>query len=169
MAIKTYAGKTPVVPESAFVSQTALVMGAVEIGARSGVWPGAVIRGDFATIRIGTGTIIEDNVVVHTGSDMNIGDNVIVGHGAVVHCRSIGNNSLIANNVTLLDDAEIGAFCVIGAGAVVTPGTSIPDRSLVFGAPGRVAGEVTERQLKRLERGNASYLAMFEQYRKDGI
>jgi len=167
--IKTYDGKTPVVPDSAFVSQTALVMGSVILGEKSGVWPGAVIRGDFATIRIGNGAIIEDNVVVHTGSDMSIGDNVIVGHGAVIHCRSVGRNSLVANNVTLLDDAEIGEFCVIGAGAVVSPGMKVPDRSLVFGVPGKIAGEVKAHQLKRLERGNESYLAMFEQYRKDGI
>jgi len=167
--IKTYNGMTPVVPASAYVSETALVMGSVVIGERSGIWPGAVVRGDFAAIRIGNGTIIEDNVVVHTGEDMTIGDNVIVGHGAVVHCRSVGCNSLIANNVTLLDNAEIGEFCVIGAGAVVSPGTRIPDRSLVFGVPGRVAGQVQDKQMKRLARGNEAYLAMFEQYRKDGI
>ena len=167
--IKTFKDQTPVVPDSAYVSEMALVMGSVVLGEQSGVWPGAVIRGDFATIRIGNGTIIEDNVVVHTGSDMTIGENVIVGHGAVIHCRSIGNNSLIANNVTLLDDAEIGSFCVIGAGAVVSPGTVVPDRSLVYGVPGKVVGEVKAHQLKRLERGNASYLAMFEQYKKDGI
>lgn len=167
--IKTYNGTTPSIADSAFVSRTALVMGAVVIGVHSGVWPGAVIRGDFATITIGTGTIIEDNVVVHAGRDLHIGDNVIVGHGAVVHCASIGNNSLIANNATVLDDAEIGAFCIIGAGAVVSPGMKVPDRSLVFGVPGKVAGEVKDHQMKRLERGNASYLAMFDQYRKDGI
>jgi carbonic anhydrase/acetyltransferase-like protein (isoleucine patch superfamily) len=167
--IKTFRDQAPVVPDSAYVSETALVMGSVILGEQSGVWPGAVIRGDFATIRVGNGTIIEDNVVVHTGSDMTIGENVIVGHGAVIHCRSIGDNSLIANNVTLLDDAEIGSFCVIGAGAVVSPGTIVPDRSLVFGVPGKVVGEVKAHQLERLERGNVSYLAMFEQYKKDGI
>ncbi|MEM7020684.1 MAG: gamma carbonic anhydrase family protein [Pseudomonadota bacterium] len=167
--IKTYKGMTPIVPESAYVSQTALVMGAVFLGEQAGVWPGAVVRGDFASIHIGSGTIIEDNVVVHTGSDMTIGRNVIVGHGAVIHCKSIGNNSLIANNVTLLDDAEIGNFCIIGAGAVVSPRSKIPDCSLVFGIPGKVVGEVKDHQIERLERGNSFYLEMFEQYKKDGI
>lgn len=167
--IKTYNEKTPEVPDSAFVSETALVMGRVIIGERSGIWPGAIVRGDFATIRIGEGTIIEDNVVVHTGQDQSIGDNVIVGHGAVIHCKSIGNNSLIANNATVLDDAEIGSFCIIGAGAVVSPGMIVPDRSLVFGVPAKIAGEVKDRQMQRLQRGNASYLAMFDQYKKDGI
>jgi len=167
--IKTFRNQTPNVPDSAFVAETALVMGEVTLGECCGVWPGAVIRGDFAHIQIGDGTIIEDNVVVHTGREMTIGENVIVGHGAVVHCRRIGNNSLIANNATVLDDAEVGSFCIIGAGAVVSPGMVIPDRSLVFGVPAAIAGEVKPRQLERLERGNASYLEMFEQYRKDGI
>ncbi len=167
--IKTFREQTPHVPESAFVAQSALVMGDVALGERCGVWPGAVIRGDFAPIRIGDGTIIEDNVVVHTGRPLEIGSNVIVGHGAVVHCAHIGDNSLIANNATVLDDAEVGSFCVIGAGAVVSPGMIIPDRSLVFGVPAKIAGEVKPKQLARLERGNAAYLEMFEQYRKDGI
>jgi carbonic anhydrase/acetyltransferase-like protein (isoleucine patch superfamily) len=167
--IKSFRDHTPTIPESAFVAETALVMGDVTLGERCGVWPGAVIRGDFARIEIGNGTIIEDNVVVHTGSEMQIGENVIVGHGAVVHCRRIGNNSLIANNATVLDDSEVGSFCVIGAGAVVSPGMVIPDRSLVFGVPAKIAGDVKPHQLARLERGNAAYLEMFEQYRKDGI
>ncbi|HIG39615.1 MAG: gamma carbonic anhydrase family protein [bacterium] len=167
--IKTYDGKTPEVPDSCFVSETALLMGSVILGERSGIWPGAIVRGDFATIRIGNGTIIEDNVVVHTGHELVIGNNVIVGHGAVIHCKSIGDNSLIANNATLLDDAEIGSFCIVGAGAVVSPGMKVPNRSLVFGIPGKIAGEVKPHQMTRLERGNAAYLSMFEQYRKDGI
>lgn len=167
--IKTFRNHTPTIPASAFVAETALVMGEVTLGEHCGVWPGAVIRGDFAHIHIGAGTIIEDNVVVHTGETLHIGANVIVGHGAVVHCRRIGDNSLIANNATVLDEAEVGSFCVIGAGAVVSPGMVIPDRSLVFGVPAKIAGEVKPKQLARLERGNASYLAMFEQYRKDGI
>ena len=167
--IKTFRNITPTVPASAFIAESALVMGQVTLGEDCGVWPGAVIRGDFAHIHIGAGTIIEDNVVVHTGQEMHIGENVIVGHGAVIHCRSIGNNSLIANNATVLDDAEVGSFCIIGAGAVVSPGMVIPDRSLVFGVPAKIAGEVKPKQMARLQKGNASYLSMFEQYRKDGI
>jgi len=167
--IKTYNAISPVVPETAYVSETALVMGRVMLGEYVGVWPGAVIRGDFASIQIGNGTIIEDNVVVHTGSDMTIGNNVIVGHGAVIHCQQIGDNTLIANNATLLDDAIIGNYCIIGAGCVISPGMNVPDGSLVFGVPGKIAGPVKSHQMKRLERGNASYRAMFEQYKKDGI
>ncbi len=167
--IKSFNGTHPQVDDTAFVSETALVMGDVVLRAHAGVWPGAIIRGDFARIIVGENTIIEDNVIVHSGSELELGKNVIVGHGAVVHCKMVGDNSLIANNSTLLDDAIIGNYCIIGAGCVVSPGTVIPDKSLVFGVPGEVVGEVKQHQMDRLQRGNESYQAMFDQYRKDGI
>ncbi|MCB1646421.1 MAG: gamma carbonic anhydrase family protein [Pseudomonadales bacterium] len=167
--IRKFAAHVPQIDESAWISETALVMGHVIIGPDSGIWPGAVLRGDFAVIRIGAGTVIEDNVVVHSGDGIAVGNNVIVGHGAVLHCREIGDNTLIANNATVLDDAVIGKFCVIGAGCVVSPGMVIPDHSLVLGVPGRITGAVSDKQLARLRKGNASYIPMFEQYRRDGI
>jgi len=167
--IKKFRDKSPQIAPSAFISRTAVIIGDVEIGENAGVWPGAVIRGDFAHIKIGSQSIIEDNAVVHCGSDMDIGEHVIVGHGAVVHGRSIGMRCLIANNSTILDDAEIGAYCIIGAGCVVSPGMKIPAHSLVFGVPGRIAGKVKPHQVERLERGNESYQAMFESYREAGI
>ena len=167
--IKSFRGKTPVIAVSAFVSETALVMGDVVIGEHSGVWPGAIIRGDFGRIIVGEGTILEDNVVVHTGGVLTIGNNVIVGHGAVIHCKSIGNSCLIANNSTILDDAVLGDYCVVAAGCVVSPRSEIPSRSLVMGVPGRITGEVKDHQMARLERGNSGYIAMFEEYRKAGL
>ena len=167
--IKSFRDRSPQIAPTAFVSESALIIGDVVIGEYAGVWPGAIIRGDFAHIEIGRQTIIEDNAVVHCGPDMKIGDHVIIGHGAVVHGRRIGNRCLIANNSTILDDAEIGDYCIIGAGCVVSPGMIIPDRSLVFGVPGRIAGEVKPHQIKRLERGNDSYQGMFEDYRKAGL
>ena len=167
--IKSFNGNTPTVAATAWIAESALVMGDVALGEFVGVWPGAVIRGDFARIEIGSGTVIEDNVVVHSGQNLTLGTDVIVGHGAVVHCREIGANTMIANNATVLDDAVIGSFCILGAGCVVSPGTLVPDRSLVFGTPGKVVGEVKPHQLERLNRGNASYRPMFEMYRRDGI
>ena len=167
--IKSFNGKTPKIAPSAFISEAAIIIGDVEIGENSGVWPGTVIRGDFAPIRIGNQTIIEDNCVVHCGDPMEIGDNVTIGHGVVVHGRIIGNNNLVGSSATLLDHSEIGNFCVIGAGCVVSPGMKIPDRSLVFGVPAKVTGQVKPRHLERLERGNLFYLEMFRQYREEGI
>ena len=131
--IREFNGKSPQIASSAFVSETAYIAGNVEIGENSNIWPGAVIRGDLGKITIGNNTSIEDNCVVHSATDMIIGDNTIVGHGAILHCKNIGNNVLIGNNATVLDNAEIGDYCIIAAGSVVAPDTKIPAESLALG------------------------------------
>jgi carbonic anhydrase/acetyltransferase-like protein (isoleucine patch superfamily) len=175
VTIRTFNGKTPKIAESAFVSEAAYVVGDVEVGEGSSIWPGAVIRGDLGKIRIGRNTAVEDNCVIHSGTptpatgDVAIGDRVVIGHGAVLHCRSVGNNVLIGMNATILHDAEIGNNCVIAAGSLVGPGAKIPDRSLVVGIPGRIEGEPTERQLSWTREGLDEYLQLMEAYRKQGL
>ena len=120
--IRSFENKTPKIANSAYVDEAAIIIGDVEIGENSGVFPGAVLRGDFAHIKIGNNTMIEDNSVVHSGEDLEIGDNVTVGHGVVVHGTRIGNHCLIGNNATILDNSKIGNFCVIAAGALVSTG-----------------------------------------------
>ena len=109
--IKPFNGKTPKIANSAFISEQAYIVGDVEIGENSSVWPGTVIRGDHARITIGENTQIEDNCTVHTGFPMTIGDNVHIGHNVVVHCSCIGNTTLIGNHATLSEYAEIGNCC----------------------------------------------------------
>jgi carbonic anhydrase/acetyltransferase-like protein (isoleucine patch superfamily) len=167
--IKAFNGKEPKISGSAYICQTACIIGDVRIGDRSGILPGVVIRADFAPVRIGRNTFIEDNCVVHCGSPLEIGDNVIVGHGAIIHGNKIGNNILIGNNAAILDNSEIGDYCIIGAGCVVNEGMRIPDRSFVVGVPGRIRGEVNPGFMKRLESGIQSYLELFERYREEGI
>ena len=99
--IKAFDGKTPQIAPTAFVSEAAYIIGDVEIGENSSIWPGAVIRGDFTSIKVGHNSQIEDNCVVHAGSPLVIGDNVHIGHGAVIHCSRIGNNVLIGSKATL--------------------------------------------------------------------
>ena len=138
--IRSFNGKTPRIAETAWVSESAYVVGDVEIGEYSSVWPGAVIRGDFGRIVIGANTHIEDNCVLHCAPPaMTIGDNNIIGHAVVVHGRSVGSNCLIGNNATLLDDSEIGDGCVIAAGALVPPRTVVPAGSRAMGVPAVVA------------------------------
>ena len=143
--IRAVNGKTPRIAESAFVSEWAYVVGDVEIGENSGVWPGAVIRADFGSIRIGKNCQIEDNSVVHGGTPVEIGDNVIIGHSAVVHGLRIGNNVLIGNNATVLDYAEIGDRCVIGANSMVATGQKIPSGSLAVGVPAEIKRELSSQ------------------------
>ena len=167
--IKAFDGKKPKISESAYICQMVYILGDVQIGDQSGILPGVVIRGDFAPVRMGQRTFIEDNCVVHTGSPMMIGDNVIVGHSAVIHGKKIGNNTLIGSNATILDNSEIGDYCIIGAGCVVSVGIKIPDRSFVVGVPGKIQCEVKSGSIKRHEAGVQSYMALLEKYRQAGI
>jgi carbonic anhydrase/acetyltransferase-like protein (isoleucine patch superfamily) len=167
--IRSFNGKTPKVAESAFVSEAAYVIGDVELGENSGVWPGAVIRGDFVSIRIGCNTMIEDNCVLHAGVPMEIGDNVIVGHSVVVHGKTIGNNNLIGNNATILDNSQIGNFCVIGAGCLVSQGMKIPDNSLVVGVPAVIKRQISPDLMERLKRGPQSYNELLKLYKQEGL
>jgi carbonic anhydrase/acetyltransferase-like protein (isoleucine patch superfamily) len=167
--IRNFDGKTPMVADSAFVSEAAYVIGDVEIGERASVWPGAVIRGDFAKIRIGSLTIVEDNSVIHAGTDLVIGSQVIVGHGAVIHCRRIGNHVLVGSHATILDDVEIEDFCMIGAGSLLTPGTRVPSMSYVLGMPGQVRGRLSAGQIARLQEGASTYAQLAQAYKQSGL
>ena len=169
--IRSFEGQTPRVHETAWVAETAYVIGDVEIGEGSSVWPGAVVRGDFAPIRIGANSHIEDNCVVHTGELLEIGDNVTAGHGVVIHCRSVGANVLLGNNCTVLDGARVGSFSIVAAGAVVTPRTQVPEGSIVRGVPGEVA-PIDEARLARLKargRTDGGYAAMVRRYKAAGL
>jgi carbonic anhydrase/acetyltransferase-like protein (isoleucine patch superfamily) len=176
--IRSLGNKTPKMAESAFVSEAAYVVGDVEIGDHSNVWPGAVIRGDFGKIKIGSNTAIEDNCIIHSGSpsspispiqEVTIGDNVHIGHGAVLNCRRIGNNVLIGMNATILHDVEIGNFCIIGAGCLVSQGMQIPDNSFVAGVPGKIKGKASPQQLRWVREGPPGYVELAKQYKKQGL
>jgi carbonic anhydrase/acetyltransferase-like protein (isoleucine patch superfamily) len=168
MTIYDFGGKAPVIGEGAFVAETAVVLGDVELGAGASVWYGAVVRGDVFPIRIGARTNVQDNAVVHvTGgkSSTTIGDDVTVGHGAIVHGCKVGDACLVGMGAILLDGAVIEPSCIIAAGALVTPGTRIRARSLVMGRPGKVVREVTEAELEGILASSAAYLANAEAHR----
>lgn len=173
--IQSFKGKTPKIAPSVFVSEAAHIIGDVEIGENSSVWPGAVIRGDFGKITIGKNCTIEDNCVIHSGSpstddsicDLFIGDKVQIGHGAVLNCRKIGNNVLIGINSTILHDVEIGDFCIIGAAGMVREGMQIPDKSFVAGIPAKIKGKISAKQMWWLEEAPKAYLKLSERYKKE--
>lgn len=173
--IRSFDGKTPRIAGAAWVSEAAYVVGDVEIGENSSVWPGAVIRGDLASIKIGRDTTIQDNCVIHSGSPYNppgdavIGDNVHIGHGAVINCRRIGDNVLIGINATILHDAEVGNFCIIAGGCVVMRGVKIPDRSFVAGVPGQILGQASPQQLQWTQHGPRTYAELARRYREQGL
>lgn len=174
--IRSFNGKTPKIADSAFISEAAYVIGGVEIGENSSVWPGAVIRGDIGKIKIGKNTVVEDNCVIHSGSptlpptaDASIGDNVIIGHGAVSNGRRIGNNVVIGMNATILHDVEIGDNSIIAAGCVVKEKMKIPDNSFVTGVPGEIKRKVTTEQLWWSQNSPSIYHELARRYKREGL
>ena len=161
--IQSFRGKVPRIAPSAFISDLAHIIGDVEIGENSSVWPGAVIRGDYAPIRIGNNTHIEDNSVIHY--KVTIGDNVVIGHGTVVEALRIGNYVLIGNNATVLHDVEVDDFCIVGAGAMVRMGMKIPSHSFVVGVPAQIIGEASTERVEYLI-NFFPFAEMIEGYRK---
>ena len=167
--IRSVDGKVPKIAGSAFVSEAAYVVGDVEIGERSSVWPGAVIRADIAGIRIGANVVVEDKCSLHADTSMEIGDNVILGHGAVLHDCRVGSRVLIGMNATALKHSEIGDNCIIGAGAVVGSGQKVPPGSVAVGVPARIVGRAGA-QLEGAENGDwEDYPNLAERYRQAGL
>jgi carbonic anhydrase/acetyltransferase-like protein (isoleucine patch superfamily) len=171
--IRSFNGKTPVIAESAFISEAAYIVGDVTIGDYCSVWPGAVIRGDIGSIVIGNNTAVEDNVVIHAGSpaqldqSLIIGESTHIGHGAVINCSRIGNHVLVGMNATLLHDAVIGDYCIIAAAALVKERMEVPDKSFVAGVPARIKAEATPEQLWWVEQAPREYLKLMKIYKKE--
>ena len=167
--IRNLGEKKPKIHPSAFVSEAAYIVGDVEIGENSSVWPGAVIRGDFGRIVIGKNTHIEDNCVVHTGDSLEIGDNVIVGHAVSVHCRKVGNNCMIGIGAILLQGVEIGDGSIIAAGSLVSPDEKVPPGALYMGSPARLKEHLTADKASMVSVGADMYYEMAGKYREEGI
>ena len=150
----------PQVDPSAWVAEQACVIGEVWIGPQSGIWYGAVLRGDTAPIRIGARSNVQDNSVLHV--DMNvplvIGDDVTVGHQVMLHGCTIGDGSLIGLQAVVLNGARIGRNCLVGAGSLVTEGKEFPDGSLIMGSPAKVVRELTPQALERMRWSSAFYV-----------
>jgi carbonic anhydrase/acetyltransferase-like protein (isoleucine patch superfamily) len=163
--IITLRGKTPLISPEAFVAETATLIGDVTVGADSSIWFGAVIRGDNDPITVGKGTSIQDNCVLHTekGHPLTVGDNVTVGHGAIVHCTSVGSNTLIGMGAVLLDGAVVGEHCIIGAGAVVRENAVVLDGTMMVGIPAKPVRELSPEQIAFLD-GTSPYVALSKQY-----
>ena len=129
-------GKFPKIDPSVFVSEAAYIVGDVTIGEGSSVWPNATIRADYGDIIVGKNCSLQDNCVLHTDDHLELGDNVLLTHGAVVHGGRVGSNVLVGVNAVLLENADVGDYVFIGAGAIVRG--HVPPHSLVIGVPGQI-------------------------------
>jgi len=151
--IRSFKNIRPAVDPSAYVDQSAQVIGDVEIGAESSVWVNVVIRGDVNHIRIGKRTNIQDLTMIHVMRETHptiIGDEVTVGHSAVVHGTTIEDRVLIGMAAVLLNGVHIEHDCVVAAGTLLTEGTRIPARSLVMGRPGKVKRQLTDEEVAEI-------------------
>lgn len=152
-------GVVPVVDPTAFVHETAVLIGDVIIGAGCYIGPHASLRGDFGRIIVGEGSNVQDSAVIHAfpGEDCVLEPASHVGHAAVLHGCRIGSYALIGIGATVLDGASIGADCLVGAGALVTAGTQIPERSMVLGAPAKVVRELDDETVAWKRNGTHVY------------
>ena len=150
MALFKFENKITKVGKGSFVSDSAEVIGDVHIGESCYIGPGAVLRGDFGSITIGSYSAIEENCIVHAKPDCScaIGEHVTVGHGAIVHNAVVSDYVSIGMGAVVSNDAEIGRWSIIGEGCVVRTSQKIPAEKVVVGVPGKVVGDITEDQRK---------------------
>jgi len=160
--IRSYKATHPQVDSSAFVDDSAQVIGDVVIGAESSVWMNAVIRGDVNTIRIGRQTSIQDGTVVHVNHMPShptvVGDQVTVGHGVILHGCAVEDRCLIGMGAILLNGSRIGSDSIVAAGTLVPERVTIPPRSLVMGSPARVKRPLTDDEVASILTSAESYV-----------
>ena len=167
MALYQLGEHIPQIHETAHIADSADVIGQVEMAEHRSVWYGVVVRADTDRIRIGRGSNIQDNTVLHTdaGIELVIGENVTVGHQCMLHGCSIGDGSLIGIQSVVLNGARIGRNCLVGSGALVTEGKEFPDGWLILGTPAKAARPLTPEQLESLLRGAAHYVRNAQRFR----
>ena len=170
MTIYALDGLTPQLHVDSWVAPDANLIGQVVLEAGASVWFGATLRAEHEEIRIGAGSNVQENVVIHVdpGFALSLGQNCTVGHKAMLHGCSIGDNTLIGIGAIVLNGARIGSNCLIGAGALITEAKVIPDGSLVVGAPGRVVRALDEKAIAGLRASAVHYQNNMRRFR-DGL
>lgn len=166
--IVTLRGRTPVTDPSVFLAPTASLIGDVVLGPGASAFYGVCVRGDSNSIRVGAGTNLQDNVVLHAdpGFPTTVGERVSVGHNAVVHGCTVEDDCLVGMSATIMNGAVIGAGSLVAAGALVLEGTQVPPRSLVAGVPAKVRRTLTEEEFTSVQRNAAHYLEMAAEHRE---
>lgn len=172
--IRPYKNILPKIAGSAYIDASAVVIGDVEIGEDSSVWPMVAIRGDVNSIRIGERTNIQDGSVLHVthaggplspeGNALYVGSDVTVGHGAILHACTIEDKCLIGMGSTVLDGAVIQSGAMVGAGSVVSPGKVLEGGYLYLGTPARKARELSQKEKDFLSYSAQHYLALKNDY-----
>lgn len=166
MPIWEFAGKKPRIDPSVFVAPNSTIIGDVEIGADSSVFPSAVIRGDYNAVRIGRRCNVQDSCTIHAtpAAPVVLGDNVSIGHNAILHRTTVGNNVIVGMGSILLDGSKIEDWVIVGAGALVTINFVIPTKSLALGVPAKVVRQLDEAGLAQITANADGYYKLSRQY-----
>jgi carbonic anhydrase/acetyltransferase-like protein (isoleucine patch superfamily) len=165
--VRSYAGKHPRIGQGVFLAETCALIGDIVIGDESSIWYSTVLRGDVMSIRVGARTSMQDGTIVHVTSQQfgtTVGNDCTIGHGAILHGCTVEDECLIGMGSTILDGARIGRGSLVGASALVTPGTDIPPGSLVIGVPARVVRPVNRKEREQIEYGAAHYVELARRY-----
>jgi carbonic anhydrase/acetyltransferase-like protein (isoleucine patch superfamily) len=162
--------KKPRIHSTAILAPSATIIGGVVIGPRTSIWPGAVIRGDYGYIRIGSDCSIQDNVVVHCSAENPtiIGNGVTVAHSAVIHACRIWDECLIGVGAIIFDGASVGTHSILGVGSIVLGGKRIPPRTVAVGAPAMVIRRATKNDIRLIRESYRAYVEMARRYVKSG-
>ncbi|MDP8256656.1 MAG: gamma carbonic anhydrase family protein [Candidatus Alcyoniella australis] len=170
MALYRFEDKTPQVDPTAFVAESALVIGDVIIGPETYIGHGAILRGDYGTIAIGECTAIEEGVLIHSrpSDRTQIGAHVTVGHGALIHNATIRDQAVIGMRSVISDYSEVGEWAIIAEGSLVKANQQIPDYSIAVGVPAKVKSRVTDRHQAVWEYGKQLYREMVKRYKVPG-
>lgn len=176
--IRPFQGISPQIDPSAFIAETAVVIGDVEIGPQSSIWYNVVARGDVNFIRIGARSNIQDLSMLHVthkkhaddpGAPLIIGDNVTVGHSVTLHGCTVGNGAFIGMQAIVMDKVVVGEGALIGARALVTEGTVIPPHTLWVGAPAKYKRDLTPDEIAWLQKSPQNYMKYAQQYIDEGL
>jgi len=170
--LRAFRGIIPTIATSAFIEETAAVIGDVVIGSESSVWFNAVVRGDVHSIRIGHRTNIQDLCLLHVTDDtypLTLGDDITVGHHAVLHGCTIKDRVLIGMGAVIMDGAVIEEDCIVGAGALVTERMQVPPKSLILGTPARIRRSLTDDELRWIKESALNYIRYAQYYISDRV
>ncbi|MBC3861606.1 gamma carbonic anhydrase family protein [Undibacterium jejuense] len=159
----------PDIDASAYITDTAKIIGKVKIEAKASIWFDATIRGDNELITISENSNVQEGCILHTdpGYPLVVGKNVTIGHQAMLHGCTIGEGSLIGIQAVILNGAKIGKNCLVGAGALVTEGKEFPDNSLIIGSPAKAVRELTEQDIRGMHRNTDNYAMRGQLYKTE--
>jgi carbonic anhydrase/acetyltransferase-like protein (isoleucine patch superfamily) len=166
MAVYQLDTLTPRVAATAWVADSAQVIGNVELAEGASVWFGAILRGDNEPMRIGKNSNVQDGSMLHSdpGFPLTLGENVTIGHQVMLHGCSVGDGTLIGIKAVVLNGAKIGKNCLVGAGALVTEGKEFPDGSMILGSPAKVVRELSPEQIAGVARAAQHYVDNAQRY-----